>query len=128
MLAQIEKGTANPSLGVLGKITSGLRIEFQELIDAPPMESCLVTPDQMTPTKEMIGEYKVWTCFPYEDNHQLEIYRIDIEPGGKYISGSHGEKTREYLQLQMENLRLSVVKMFRRSQKGKSIDLKQIKT
>ena len=43
MLAQIEKGTANPSLGVLGKITSGLRIEFQELIDAPPMESCLVT-------------------------------------------------------------------------------------
>ena len=62
MLAQIEKGTANPSLGVLGKITSGL-----------------------------------WTCFPYEDNHQLEIYRIDIEPGGKYISGSHGEKTREYL-------------------------------
>ena len=122
MLAQIEKGTANPSLGVLGKITSGLRIEFQELIDAPPMESCLVTPDQMTPTKEMIGEYKVWTCFPYEDNHQLEIYRIDIEPGGKYISGSHGEKTR-----QMENLRLSVVKMFRRSQKGKSIDLKQIK-
>ena len=55
MLAQIEKGTANPSLGVLGKITSGLRIEFQELIDAPPMESCLVTPDQMTPTKEMIA-------------------------------------------------------------------------
>ena len=32
MLAQIEKGTANPSLGVLGKITSGLRIEFQELL------------------------------------------------------------------------------------------------
>ena len=30
MLAQIEKGTANPSLGVLGKITSGLRIEFQD--------------------------------------------------------------------------------------------------
>ena len=28
MLAQIERGTANPSLGVLGKITSGLRIEF----------------------------------------------------------------------------------------------------
>lgn len=29
MLAKLEKGTANPSLGVLGKITSGLRIEFQ---------------------------------------------------------------------------------------------------
>ena len=44
MLAQIERGTANPSLGVLGKITSGLRIEFQELIQ-PPREACrLVMP------------------------------------------------------------------------------------
>lgn len=51
----------------------------------------------MIPTKEISGKYKVWTCFPYEDNHQVEIYRIDIEPGGEYISGSHGEKTREYL-------------------------------
>ena len=81
MLAQIEKGTANPSLGVLGKITSGLRIEFQTLI----------------PTKELEGQYKVWTCFPYEDSHSVEVYRIDIEPGGVYMSGSHGEKTREYI-------------------------------
>ena len=97
MLAQIEKDAANPSLGTLGKIASGLRIEFHELIDTPPMESCLVDIKGMIPTKESEGRYTVWTCFPYEDNHQLEIYRIDIEPGGKYISGSHGEKTREYL-------------------------------
>ena len=43
MLAQIERGTANPSLGVLGKITSGLRIEFQELIQPPRVDCCLVT-------------------------------------------------------------------------------------
>lgn len=64
MLAQIEKGTANPSLGVLGKITSGLRIEFQKLIDPPRMDFCLVAPDAMIPTKELEGQYKVWTCFP----------------------------------------------------------------
>lgn len=92
------------------------------------MESCLVTPNQMTPTKEMIGEYKVWTCFPYEDNHQLEIYRIDIEPGANISVAAMERRQENIFQLQMENLRLSVVKMFRRSQKGKSIDLKQIKT
>ena len=64
MLAQIEKGTANPSLGVLGKITSGMRIAFQELIAAPPMDACLVTPEEMIPTKELEGKYRVWTCFP----------------------------------------------------------------
>ncbi len=97
MLAQIEKGSANPSLGVLGKIISGLRIEFQQLIETPRMDFCLVTPEEMIPTKEEVGQYKVWTCFPYEDNRYVEIYRIDIEPGAIYISGGHGEKTREYL-------------------------------
>ena len=97
MLAQIEKGTANPSLGVLGKITSGLRIEFQTLIDPPREDFCLVNPKEIIPTKELEGQYKVWTCFPYEDSHSVEVYRIDIEPGGVYMSGSHGEKTREYI-------------------------------
>ena len=51
MLAQIEKGTANPSIGVLGKITSGLRIEFQRLIDPPRVDYALISPDDLVPTK-----------------------------------------------------------------------------
>ena len=86
MLSQIEKGTAN-----------GLRIEFQELIATPLVDSYLVTPEDLVPTKELEGQYTVWTCFPYEDTRLVEIYRIDIEPGGTYVSGGHGEKTREYL-------------------------------
>lgn len=97
MLAQIERGTANPSLGVLGKITSGLRIEFQELIQPPRVDCCLVTPAELVPTKEIAGQYRVWTCLPYEDTRLVEVYWIEVEPGGVYISGSHGEKTREYL-------------------------------
>ena len=97
MLAQIERGTANPSLGVLGKITSGMRIEFQELIQPPREDCCLVTPEELIPTKEIEGQYRVWTCLPYEDTRLAEVYRIEVEPGGSYASGSHGEKTREYL-------------------------------
>ncbi len=97
MLAQIERGTANPSLGVLGKITSGLRIEFQTLINPPKQEYSLVIPENLIPTKELEAQYKVWTCFPFEDSQSVEVYRIDVEPGGVYVSGSHGEKTREYI-------------------------------
>lgn len=68
MLAQIEKGTANPSIGVLGKITSGLRIEFQRLIDPPRVDYAFISPDDLIPTKELLGQYRVWTCFPYEDS------------------------------------------------------------
>ena len=97
MLHQIEKGEANPSINVLGKICSGLRIELSELISTPPMESCMVKIKDLLPIKEVPGQYAVLTCFPYEDNKKVEIYRIDIFPGGVYVSGGHGENTREYI-------------------------------
>lgn len=99
MLAQIEKGHANPSIGVLGKIVSGLRLEFNDLLTTPPMDTYLVHINDMTPTKDVPGRYRVWTCFPIEDNRLLEIYRIEIEPGQEYFSGGHGEKTKEYISI-----------------------------
>ena len=33
----------------------------QELIAAPPMDACLVTLEEMIPTKELEGKYRVWT-------------------------------------------------------------------
>lgn len=104
MLAQIEKDRANPSLGVLGKISSGLRVTVEELLGAPPVSSCIVHIQDMVPTKEVEGQYKVWTCFPYEDNQFLEIYRIEIEPGCSYTSGGHGENTMEYITVQKGKL------------------------
>ncbi|MDD7403870.1 MAG: XRE family transcriptional regulator [Butyribacter sp.] len=97
MLATIEKGEANPSIGVLGKIMSGLRVELPDLTQAPQGDSYLVELDKVEPTKNVAGQYKVWTCFPIADNRTVEIYRIEIEPGGIYESGSHGERTKEYI-------------------------------
>lgn len=97
MLATIEKGDANPSIGVLGKIMSGLRIDLQDLVRVPQNDTYLVDIGKLEPTKEVKGNYRVWTCFPIEDNRSVEIYRIDIEPGGVYESGSHGERTKEYI-------------------------------
>ena len=97
MLATIEKGDANPSIGVLGKIISGLRIDFHDLTKAPQDDTFLVEIDKLEPTKALEGNYHVWTCFPIEDNRSVEIYQIDIEPGGVYESGSHGERTKEYI-------------------------------
>lgn len=108
MLATIEKGEANPSVGVLGKIMSGLRIELQDLTQTPQEDSYLVDIDKLTPTKDVKGQYHVWTCFPIADNRTMEIYRIDIEPGGVYESGSHGERTKEYITMLRGTLSLKL--------------------
>ena len=95
MQAQIERGTANPSIGVLGKIVSGLRLSFDELIQTPPLDAYLVRVEETIPIKEIPGQYRVWNCYPIEDNNTVEIYRIDILPGG--VFSCHGERTREYV-------------------------------
>ena len=93
MLSQIEKGTANPSLGVLGKITSGLRIEFQELIATPLVDSYLVTPEDLVPTKELEGQYTVWTCFPYEDRTGRNVCERRPRRENKRVPG--GDRRRD---------------------------------
>jgi quercetin dioxygenase-like cupin family protein len=52
---------------------------------------------EMEPTKEVRGEYKIWNCFPYENNCVAKIYRIDMEPGAEYTGSSQEKKTRAYI-------------------------------
>lgn len=106
MLAMIERDSANPSIGVLGKIMSGLRISLEDLTKSPSDDAYLVNAETLEPTKNAAGRYQVWTCFPISDNHIMEIYRIRIAPGGEYESGSHGEHTKEYLSIQEGELTL----------------------
>lgn len=106
MLAQIEKGDANPSIGVLGKIISGLRVDLDDLVETPRQDAYLISTKDLVPTKDVEGQYKVYTLFPIQDNGSVEIYSIEIEPGSVYESGGHGEKTREYIVVKEGQLRI----------------------
>ncbi|MBQ3512683.1 MAG: helix-turn-helix transcriptional regulator [Lachnospiraceae bacterium] len=97
ILGQIERGEANPTIGTIGKIVSGLRVELSDLVKNPGEEIYLVKKENLVPTKIMDGKYRVYTYFPYEKNRDFEIYIIEVEPEAEYVSGSHGEKTKEYV-------------------------------
>jgi Predicted transcriptional regulators len=97
MLGQIERGEANPSIGCLGKIVSGLRVELTELLETPRSETYYIVKENLIPTKEVLGQYSIFTYFPYEKDRQFEIYGMEIYPDATYYSGSHGEKTVEYI-------------------------------
>lgn len=106
MLAQIERGDANPSVECLGKIISGLRVDLSELIETPRMETCHISKSEIIPTKEVVGHYQIYTYFPYEKSRPFEIYGMVISPGRSYYSGPHGEKTAEYLTVSAGTLTL----------------------
>lgn len=108
MLAQIERGEANPSIGCLGKIVSGLRVELTELLEPPRQETYYIPKEEMIPTKIVEGQYTIFTYFPYEKGRPFEIYGMDIYPKGIYYSGSHGENTVEYITVATGILTLKV--------------------
>ena len=84
-------------MGNLGKICSGLRVRLNDLTDLPREDFYYVSRDKLIPSKEVEGQYKVYSYFPYEKNRPFELYGFLIEPHSKYVSGGHGEDTAEYL-------------------------------
>ena len=97
MLGQIERGEANPTIGTIGKIISGLRVNFMDLIASPKEESYLVRRQVLSPVKAEKGSYSSYVYFPYEQGRDFEIYNITVEPGRCYQCASHGEHTMESL-------------------------------
>ncbi|MFT8887190.1 MAG: XRE family transcriptional regulator [Ethanoligenens sp.] len=97
MLAQIERGEGNPTIATMGKIVSGLRVEFMDLIGAPQDEAYIMRKETLIPIKEVSGQFRNYVYFPYEQERDFEIYSIEIEPNGHYACSSHGEKTTEFI-------------------------------
>lgn len=70
MLAQIERGGANPSIGVLGKIAAGLQIEFEDLIQTPKVSDSPEgsTSDDRPSIKAVVFDIDN-TLYSYDQNH-----------------------------------------------------------
>lgn len=108
MLGQIERGVANPTIGTIGKIVSGLRVELSDLVRTPGEEIYPVYKERLMPTKDEKDQYRVFTYFPYDKERNFELYIIEIEAGGSYSSGSHGVNTKEYIIVDEGELTLEV--------------------
>lgn len=110
MLGQIERGEANPTIGILGKIVSGLRVELTDLVETPKEQVYPVRKEWLVPTKEAADKYKVFNYFPYEKTRNFELYTMEIAAGETYYSGAHGENTREYVIVQKGQMTLKLGK------------------
>ena len=48
------------------------------------------------------------TYFPYEKARNFELYVIEVQPGEAYVSGGHGENTKEYVLVNRGRLILEI--------------------
>lgn len=102
--ANLESGSANPTLGVLVRVAAALRVSVEELISAPRASGKLVRVNAL-PTRRR-GQVTVRRLLP-ERLTGLDLERLEL-PGGAVMKGTpHTPGTREYLACEQGTVELT---------------------
>ena len=95
MLGEIERASSNPTITVLWKITTGLKVPISRLVhDQQPVLS-LVRADDLRVLLEPPAGIRL--IFESDHTRNFEIYQMEFEPGAEHRSTSHDEGVIEYL-------------------------------
>lgn len=97
MLAQIEKGSSNPTVSTLWKIATGLNVSFSYFMEEEENEIVHVCHSDIKPIIEYNEKMKVYPLFPYDNTRRFEVFTIDLEAGCNHQSSPHSDNTEEYI-------------------------------
>lgn len=97
MLGQIDRGEANPSIGIVWKIANGLKVSFTSLIQMPLNEYEVIDQDAIESMIEDEGRYRLYPFFPFEVGRGFESYKVEIDPKGQLMAESHGDGVQEFI-------------------------------
>jgi transcriptional regulator with XRE-family HTH domain len=92
--ANLESGTANPTLAVLTKVATALRVSLEELI-AAPKAACQHYERDSLPTQQR-GAVTVRKLLP-DPIPGMDLERLEIPPNSQMTGSPHTPGTREYL-------------------------------
>lgn len=86
MLSQIERGEANPSVAILGKLAEALKVPAEVLLENDDFVSLLLTrePDNI-PRRLDGGKALLRSSFPYDETTRQESFFLDLYISGKYV-------------------------------------------
>jgi transcriptional regulator with XRE-family HTH domain len=104
MLGEIERGASNPSITVLWKISTGLKISISRLIHEP-QASCLKVEEAEWRVLHK-GPTNISMIFECGRNRNFEVYHLEFQPGSKYPSTSHEKGVMEYIMTYQGKLRI----------------------
>ena len=85
MLGQIERGEANPSVAIIGKLAKALKVPAEILLENDGFESLQVARELDTkPTRLDGGKAVLRPSFPYDDVTRQESFFLDLYISAKY--------------------------------------------
>lgn len=106
MLGEIERASSNPTITVLWKITTGLKVPISRLVhDQHPACSVVRESDQrillQTP-------HSIKLIFECDHTRNFEVYHLEFQPGTKHSSVDHDLGVVEYIMVYDGEFTISV--------------------
>lgn len=97
MLAQIERGHANPSISTVWRIANGLKLPFTELLARQEKDFEIIRKNEVPFLSEDDGRYRNYPMFPFDSVRRFEMYYIELDPGAFLEAEAHQENTHEFI-------------------------------
>jgi transcriptional regulator with XRE-family HTH domain len=109
MLSQIERGAANPTLGVAFRIAQAFGMTLGDLVQFPqprPRIDLIRASDGGTLFRDD-EQCRIRTLSPLHLEKEVEFYELTLKPGGSLVSAPHVAGTREFLAIEQGTVRVT---------------------
>ena len=108
MLSQIERGTANPTLGVAFRIAQAFGITLGDLVEGHSSEPRIdvVRRNDSNSLFRDDDQCRIRTLSPLQMEKDVEFYELTLKTKGALVSAPHFEGTREFLTIEKGSVRL----------------------
>lgn len=98
MLGQIERGESSPTLSVIWKISTGLKIPLSIFLKPKSAPNYHVNSlEDLNYVLENDGNIKVHTVFPFNPLTPLDYLLVEMQPLNRYSSTTHKNAKEEYV-------------------------------
>lgn len=108
MLGQIERGQSSPTINVLWKISTGLKIPLSFFCRQPETEYMVAGLSEKEMITEEDGGMRAYPLFPFDPARNLEVFYIEFDAGITHDSLPHVAGVEEYILLVQGTLKMVI--------------------
>ncbi len=97
MLGQIERGRSSPTINILWKISTGLKIPLSFFCRQEEAEYTVAGPGEKDVITEEDGGMRAYPLFPFDPIRNVEAFYIEFDAGVRHDSLPHVTGVEEYV-------------------------------
>ena len=108
MLGQIERGQSSPTINILWKISTGLKIPLSFFCKQEEAEYMVVGLGERDMITEENGKMRAYPLFPFDPVRNVEVFYIEFDAGVRHESLPHVSGVEEYVFLVQGTLKMVI--------------------